>query len=117
MVAGTIPSERGRSTSRRLSTTRCLVGKMKVSTTKTSLPVALGHLVDLRVGAALDEEGVLAAADALQPVEEVGDVLDLVVPDPLELHVAPDGALVAGPLGAERDDRDCGAGHPLRKIS
>jgi len=69
-------------------------------------PVLLGDLVDQRVGAALDEEGVVAAAQELQPVEEVGDQLELVVLDPLELGVAPHRAFVAGPLRAERDEGD-----------
>src|SRR4051794_16773280 len=59
----------------------------------------------LRMGAALDQEGVLAPADLLEAIQEVGDELDLEVLNLLELHIAPHGALVAGALGAERHDR------------
>jgi hypothetical protein len=71
------------------------------------------------VGAALDEEGVLLAADPLQAVHEVGDELDLEVADALEVHVAPDGPLVAGagwPQGHDLDAaaRGYGGGHVLK---
>lgn len=69
---------------------------------KTNLgPVLLGDLVDQRVGAALDQERIVAPADHLQPDEEVGDVLDLVVLDAIEAGVLAHGALVAGTGGAE----------------
>ena len=85
---------------------------MKVSTTKTSRPVALGDLVHLRVGAALDQEGVAPPADPLQSVEEVADELDLVVLDPLEPHVADDGPLVAGALRPQGHE-----GYPALPVS
>jgi hypothetical protein len=68
-------------------------------------PVLLGDLVHLRVGAALDQEGVIAAADRLQAGEEVGGQLDLVVLDTLEAHIGGDRPLVTGALGAQGHDR------------
>ncbi len=65
-------------------------------------PVALRDLVDLGVGTALDQEGVVATADPLEAVEEVGDELDLVFLDALKPHVFARRPLVAGPLGTQR---------------
>jgi len=69
-------------------------------------PVALGDLMDLRVSAALDQEGVLLASDPLETVEEVADEFDLVVVDFLEAHVLDDGPLMAGSGRSKGHQRD-----------
>ena len=50
-------------------------------------PVLLGDLVDQRVGAALDQESVVAAADQLEPIEEVGNQFESEILDPVCLEV------------------------------
>ncbi len=58
------------------------------------------------MSAALDHEGVIAAADQLEPVEEVADELEAVVVDSLEGRLLANRPLMAGPLGPQCDERD-----------
>jgi len=69
-------------------------------------PVALGHLVHERVGAALDQVGVVPATDQLEAVEEVADVGELEVLDALELQVGDRGPLVARARRSQGHHRD-----------
>src|SRR5215203_3909762 len=75
-------------------------------------PVPLRDLVHLGVSAALDEVSALLAPYPLEPVEEVGDVLDLEVLDPLEVEVLPHRPLVAGALRAQRHYVDLALSSP-----
>src|SRR4029077_3930058 len=70
------------------------------------LPVLLGDLVHLGMSAALDEEAVRPLPQHLQAYEELGDQLDPIFVDTLELEVAPHGPLVTCSLRSERDHRD-----------
>src|SRR6476646_2055286 len=81
-------------------------------------PVALGYLVHLRVGAALNQEGALVAADPLEAIEKIPDELDLVVLDSLEGQIPLDRSLVTGARRPERhylDRLPIGwTGHPIK---
>ena len=70
------------------------------------VPIPLGDLVHLRMGTALDQEGVVLPADPAQAVEEVPDKFDLKVLDPLERHVLDRGSLVTGSGRSEGHERD-----------
>jgi hypothetical protein len=69
-------------------------------------PVALGHLVHLGVGTALDKERVVQSTDSLQTIQEIADELDFEIMDILERQVGTGCPLMARSRGSEGHDLD-----------